>query len=103
MLTVTKKASEVINDFLKDKSAEAAIRITMSIGCSGPALGMALDEPRTGDEVIEEMGTKFVIEKEIFNQARPINIDFISTSQGSGFKLTSSLTAAEGCCGSCSC
>jgi Fe-S cluster assembly iron-binding protein IscA len=32
MLTVTEKASEVIKDFLKDKNADAAIRITMSIG-----------------------------------------------------------------------
>jgi len=32
MLNVTDKASEVIKDFLKDKSADAAIRITMSIG-----------------------------------------------------------------------
>jgi len=32
MLTVTEKASEVIKDFLKDKNADAAIRITMSMG-----------------------------------------------------------------------
>lgn len=32
MLTVTDKALEVIKDFLKDKNANAAIRITMSMG-----------------------------------------------------------------------
>ena len=32
MLTVTDSASEVIKDFLKDKNADAAIRITMSMG-----------------------------------------------------------------------
>jgi len=32
MLTVTDKAFEVIKDFLKDKNADAAIRITMSMG-----------------------------------------------------------------------
>ena len=32
MFTVTDKASEVIKDFLKDKNAAAAVRITMSIG-----------------------------------------------------------------------
>ncbi len=32
MLTVTDKASEVIKDFLKDKNADVAIRITMSMG-----------------------------------------------------------------------
>lgn len=40
---------------------------------------MALDEPRNEDEVIEEKGMKFVVEKEIFNQAKPIAIDFITT------------------------
>lgn len=65
---------------------------------------MALDEPRNEDEVIEEKGTKFVIEKDLFGQAKPINIDFITTPQGAGFKLTSNLSAeGGGGCGSCSC
>ncbi|MDD3249392.1 MAG: hypothetical protein GX874_04965 [Smithella sp.] len=64
---------------------------------------MALDEPKSDDEVIDEKGTKFVIEKDLFSQAKPINIDFITTPQGTGFKLTSSLAAAGGGCGSCSC
>ena len=32
MITVTDKADEVIKDFLKDKNAASAIRITLSIG-----------------------------------------------------------------------
>lgn len=64
---------------------------------------MALDEPKNDDEVIDEKGTKFIIEKDLFSQAKPINIDFITTPQGAGFKLTSSLSAADGGCGSCSC
>ncbi len=64
---------------------------------------MALDEPRNEDEVIDEKGTKFVIEKDLLEQAKPINIDFITTPQGAGFKLTSSLVAEGGGCGSCSC
>ncbi len=103
MFTVTDKASEAIKDFLKDRNQEATIRITMSMGCSGPSLGMALDEPKTEDEIFEEKGTKFVIDKDLFVQAKPINVDFISTPNGAGFKLTSSLPAEGGCCGSCSC
>jgi Fe-S cluster assembly iron-binding protein IscA len=66
---------------------------------------MALDEPGKDDEVFDEKGTKFVIEKDIFNQAKPINVDFVDTPQGSGFRLTSSLSAAGGgeCGSSCSC
>jgi Fe-S cluster assembly iron-binding protein IscA len=66
---------------------------------------MALDEPGNNDEVFEEKGTKFIVDKDVLNQAKPINVDFIDTPQGAGFKLTSSLSpAAGGGCGSgCSC
>jgi Fe-S cluster assembly iron-binding protein IscA len=64
---------------------------------------MALDEPGNEDEVIEKKGTKFVVEKDLLKQAQPIHVDFISTPQGAGFKLTSSLSTEGGGCGSCSC
>ena len=103
MLTVTDKASEVIKDFLKDKKTDASIRVFLSTGCSGSSLGMALDENRSeADELISAGGTTFVIEKELLNQVKPISIDFITTPQGAGFKLTSSLPEGQGC-GSCSC
>lgn len=105
MLTVTDKASEVIKDFLKDKKAGASIRVFMNMGCSGASLGMALDEAKNeADEVMQAGGTTLVIEKELLNQVKPISIDFITTPEGAGFKLTSSLPQPQGgCCGSCSC
>lgn len=103
MLTVTDKASAVIKDFLKDKKPGASIRVFLNMGCSGPSLGMALDDANAdADEVISVGGTNFVVEKEFFNQVKPITIDFITTPQGAGFKLTSSLPEGRGC-GSCSC
>ena len=105
MLSVTDKAAEVIRDFLKDKEPGAAIRVFLNVGCSGSALGMALDVANTdADEVISTGGTTFIVEKELLNQIKPINIDFITTPEGAGFKLTSSLPQPQrGCCGSCSC
>jgi len=103
MLTVTDKASEVIKDFLKDKKADASIRVYLNNGCPGPSLGMALDESRNEtDEVIQTGGATFIIEKDLLNQVKPINIDFITTPQGAGFKLTSNLPEGSGC-GGCSC
>jgi len=66
---------------------------------------MALDEPKKADEVFEEKGTKYIIDKDIYDQAKPINVDFVSTPRGSGFKLTSSLSPDDGgtCGSSCSC
>lgn len=105
MLTVTNKAAEVIKDFLKDKSKGTSIRVFMNMGCSGPSLGMALDETQNeADELMQAGGTTFVIEKDLLNQVKPIHIDFFTTPEGTGFKLTSSLPQPQGgCCGSCSC
>jgi len=66
---------------------------------------MALDEPKKEDEVFEEKGTKYVIDKDIYDQAKPINVDFVTTPKGAGFKLSSSLSAADsgGCGSSCNC
>ena len=103
MFTVSEKALEIIKNFIKEKKPDASIRITMSIGWSGPALGMALDEPGKDDEIFDEKGTKFIIDKDVFNQAKPITVDFIETPQGSGFKLTSSFSNATGCGSGCNC
>ena len=103
MLTVTDKASEEIRDFLKDKKPGAFIRVFLNMGCSGPSLGMALDDANAeADEVLSAGGATFIVEKELLNQVKPIQIDFITTPQGAGFKLTSSLPEGGGC-GSCNC
>jgi len=61
---------------------------------------MALDEPQTNDLTFIDQGITFVIDKEIFEEVKPIRIDFIETASGSGFQLTSSLRPGTGC-GSC--
>ena len=65
---------------------------------------MALDESKEGDEIIEDKGLTFLIEKVLMEEAKPITVDFIVTPSGSGFKLTSPFTAggSDGCGGSCS-
>jgi Fe-S cluster assembly iron-binding protein IscA len=65
---------------------------------------MALDEPSAGDEVIENNGLTFLVDKSLLEEAKPIEVDFIVTPNGSGFKLSSPLTAnaGAGCGGSCS-
>lgn len=65
---------------------------------------MALDEPLETDEVIENNGLTFLIDKVLLEEAKPIQVDFITTPNGAGFKLSSPITAAagSGCGGSCS-
>ena len=62
---------------------------------------MALDEPKDDDEVMKSNGLTFLINKDLYEQASPINVDFVTSAMGSGFSISSKL-ASEGSCGSCS-
>jgi len=64
---------------------------------------MALDEPKDDDEVVKEEGVTFLINKELYDQAKPINVDFVESAMGSGFNISSSLSMGGDGCGSCSC
>jgi iron-sulfur cluster assembly accessory protein len=98
MMQVTEKATEAIKEFLQGKDLQS-IRIMMTAGCGGPNLGMALDEPKEADEVIQDKGLTFLIDKPLYEEARPITVDFIDSAMGSGFKLSSSLADTGGGCG----
>ncbi len=63
---------------------------------------MALDEPNAGDVTYTDRGITFAIEKDLFEEVKPIRVDFVETADGSGFQLASSL-AGGGCGSSCEC
>jgi iron-sulfur cluster assembly protein len=63
---------------------------------------MALDEPKVNDEVIKNSEITYLIEKELYDKAKPINIDFTDSAMGSGFSITSNMSKGDSC-GSCSC
>lgn len=54
---------------------------------------MALDEPNE-DNV---KGVTFTIEKGLYDEAKPIGVDFVESPTGSGFQLKSNLPSS-GCC-----
>jgi iron-sulfur cluster assembly protein len=64
---------------------------------------MALDEPQASDEVFDEKGIKFIIEKDLFDRAKPISVDFVQSAMGAGFMIKSELSKGGEGCGSCSC
>jgi Fe-S cluster assembly iron-binding protein IscA len=65
---------------------------------------MALDEPKDGDEVMNEKGLTFLVEKELLSRTQPIAIDFVESAMGGGFTVTSALSGQSGCGGgTCSC
>lgn len=60
---------------------------------------MALDEPEKDDEQLEKDGIRFVINKQLLEDAKPVKVDYLETDNGSGFYISSGLSG----CGTCSC
>jgi Fe-S cluster assembly iron-binding protein IscA len=61
---------------------------------------MALDEPQENDEAIKDNGITYLIDKELLDQAKPINVDFVESAFGSGFSISSQLSTCGPSCGS---
>jgi len=92
MFEVSEKASEAINKFMEGREGLQSIRILMDEGgWKGPHLIMALDEKRENDQVFTERGVTFLIEKALFDRAKPISIDHIQSDMGPGFIMNSEL------------
>jgi iron-sulfur cluster assembly protein len=64
---------------------------------------MALDEPRETDQIFDEQGVKFVVDKGLLEEMQPLSVDFIETPRGAGFVVKSEALQAGGCGTSCKC
>jgi len=64
---------------------------------------MALDESTPNDDVFEDRGVTYLVEKDLFEKVKPIAVEFITTPRGGGFKLTSSLSQEGACCSCTTC
>ena len=43
---------------------------------------MVLDEPSADDEIFKEGGITYAISKELYEQVKPIQLDFVQTDEG---------------------
>ena len=46
---------------------------------------MSLDGAKEEDKIFKEDDITFVIDEQLFEQVKPVNIDFIDSVRGSGF------------------
>ncbi|MCI5132559.1 MAG: adhesin [Candidatus Electrothrix sp. EH2] len=111
MLEVTESALTNVKEYLRQQKIESAVRVVMmSGGCSGPSLGLALDEAKENDLTFEQDGMSFLLEKSLAETCGAIKVDYLDSSSGcgcsgGGFTITSEkpLTGDGGGCNSCSC
>lgn len=102
---ITNGAVIKLKEYMEQNNLDSALRIAlMQGGCSGPSLGLALDEPKDNDRIFKNDGLKFLIEKGLLEACGAITVDFIDAGPRSGFGITSKipLPGGGGCGGSCS-
>ena len=58
---------------------------------------MALDESRKDDEVFDDRGLTYVIEKSLYENVKPIRVDYVSSAMGAGFNIASSMATGASC------
>jgi len=58
---------------------------------------MALDEPRDTDNVYQVNGFQFIIDKDFYEKAKPVKVDFL----GYGFRISSNVEFGPTSCSSC--
>ncbi len=104
MFQVSERATEKIKEYFKDREEIPTIRITLTqAGWSGPSLGLALDEPQEDDEVFNQGGITYTINKKLYEQINPISVDYVETPRGSGYQITANIAKLGQGCRSCSC
>jgi len=65
---------------------------------------MALDESKEDDQEFDDRGIKFVVENNLYDQVKPIKVDYVTSAMGSGFNIMSNMPVQPSACGSsCSC
>ena len=90
MFEVTEKASEKIKEFLEGREGTQSIRILVTDGgWRGPYLVMALDEQKETDQVFTVRGATFLVDKTLFDRAKPVSIDYVLNTMGGGYILKS--------------
>lgn len=106
LLKITPSAGQAFGAFDWSEHAGKGVRLfVQGMGCSGPSIGMALDAPGDGDEVIEHDGVRFLVDgptAEVLRQGGGLNVDFIDENERRGYLLTLGKPGdchSGGCCG----
>ena len=90
MIQVDKNAQEQMAAFFEANNSKArSVRVYLHEGgWSGPALALALDEPKDSDHVSEYDSVKYIVDDELMIKVGDITINFIQQGMRSGFSMT---------------
>ena len=107
MIDITPSAATKVRELLEESGkTDHALRIFVrGMSCSGPAYGMALDEPRQDDAVTELDGVKIVVDPLSAQYVEGAQVDYVDGLMGRGFTVSNPAYQSQGggCGGGCSC
>lgn len=92
MINLSEQASLELKKILTTiptKEAPAGVRVYISgrCGCGNPHYGMAFDELREGDQVLEVQGVKILLDPEVLPLVGGASIEYVQDTQREGFAL----------------
>jgi iron-sulfur cluster assembly accessory protein len=89
MITLTENAARQIGALQQAQNAAGKpLRVYVEAGgCSGMEYGMAFDERKPDDTVVQKDGVEVVIDPMSLNFLKGSVIDYVDSLQGSGFKI----------------
>jgi iron-sulfur cluster assembly accessory protein len=100
MLTITDKAVEKIQDFLKSEESikGKALRLKVSpSGCAGYEYKIAFDEKAPTDRVLPQNGFDVIIDPTSLPMVEQATIDYAEDEASSGFRIKNPME--KGSCG----
>lgn len=100
-LNVTDKAAEKIKALIEQEKKQG-LRISVQAGgCSGYQYGMELEDKSTDEDiVIEQKGIKIFVDKISMQKLNGVNVDYVDSLQGAGFKIENPSAKSTCGCGS---
>ena len=103
LLTITPKAAEKVNTFMKEEAEKPEyLRIyVQGGGCSGLSYGMSFEQKVEEDDIVlEENGVKMLVDSYSQEYLKGANVDYIESLMGAGFKINNPNVTKSCSCGS---
>src|SRR3954449_6898767 len=100
MVTLTNIAAEKVRGFL-DGQASAGLRVGVrGGGCSGFQYALALEEPKTDDQIFDIDGIRVIVDEASLRYVDGSEVDYTESLMGSGFQVNNPNVVASCGCGS---
>jgi iron-sulfur cluster assembly protein len=104
MVTLTRTATEKVQDFIAEHGANEGVGLRVAVlpgGCSGFQYGLNIeDAPEADDEVLDLGGVRVFVDPFSAQYLNGVEIDYVSSMMGQGFTFRNP-NATGGCgCGS---